>query len=370
MSSLAPYSDSAATTTSTLITPDPHPRCRKCGNNLTKADKQKRRDQYWKRCKQCRDRETAANRRRKAVAATRRASDISTRTSLAQIFQSFPPGRISRERNLSPFNSSESSLDTWDNVFPGSYSSSVNHENNIHPIDQPLEQTTSEPNTIYQNNENIVINPEDQLLTVRDCTVCSSSLPLSSFPQLTSCKHTSDVCHTCLLQWLNQNLATQDTQSILCPSDSCTSLIQHQDVHKYAPADVFARYVNLCTRSLLSADKDFLYCLAAGCTSGQIHFDRTQSPIFRCAACGYRMCTAHVPLVAFHEGETCKEFERRLEAEKNAQEEQARKRREQEEASVQAVKQRARECPGCGAQIEKVSGCDHMTCKFLIHCFF
>ncbi|KAH6882466.1 hypothetical protein BKA58DRAFT_373374 [Alternaria rosae] len=120
-------------------------------------------------------------------------------------------------------------------------------------------------------------------------------------------------------------------------------------------------------QSYLSTNKSFLCCLAEGCPSGQIHDTGVAGPIFRCAACGHRMCTAHNPIIPFHEDEVCTQYNERIERERlvrEAQNEEVRLRREQEEASIAEVGKSSVECPGYGAQIQKTSGYDHMTCRW------
>jgi hypothetical protein len=119
-------------------------------------------------------------------------------------------------------------------------------------------------------------------------------------------------------------------------------------------------------RSLLGAETNFQYCLAERCISSQIHDTGVEGPIFRCAACGCRMCTAHDPVIPFHEDEACSQYTERMDrerAEREAREQEARVRRQQEEASVAEVGRSSMECPGCGVNIHKTAGCDHMTCK-------
>lgn len=162
-------------------------------------------------------------------------------------------------------------------------------------------------------------------------------------------------------------MATHDTNSIACPSSDCEALIIHQDVQKYASPEVFARFDELSMRSLLSTDPEFLYCPAVGCNSGQIHSSGVEGPIFRCAACGYRICTAHTPMIPFHENESCTQYNERIEIEKlecGTKKERALVRKKQDEASIALLKRETRECPGCGSYIEKIHGCDHMTCEF------
>ena len=69
----------------------------------------------------------------------------------------------------------------------------------------------------------------------------------------------------------------------------------------------------------------------------------------------------HDPPV-WHEEETCEEYETRIQELKRKREVEERN----EEASRKKVKSIARECPGCGAMIQKISGCDHMTCKHFV----
>lgn len=79
--------------------------------------------------------------------------------------------------------------------------------------------------------------------------------------------------------------------------------------------------------------------------------------IFSCIACGFRVCVFHER--EWHRGETCDEFDRRVK--------QKEEQRMQEAASAKAIGELTKKCPreGCGWNIEKNGGCDHMTCEFL-----
>jgi hypothetical protein len=57
----------------------------------------------------------------------------------------------------------------------------------------------------------------------------------------------------------------------------------------------------------------------------------------------------------WHEGETCAQFDYRTDGTQ---------RRAEEKASEKLIKGTAKKCPGCKGNVEKISGCDHMTCGF------
>jgi IBR domain, a half RING-finger domain len=62
--------------------------------------------------------------------------------------------------------------------------------------------------------------------------------------------------------------------------------------------------------SALSADKDYYWCMSTSCKSGQIHEDADAGPIMSCNNCGFKTCVVHQ--VAFHSGETCSQYDERM----------------------------------------------------------
>jgi hypothetical protein len=72
------------------------------------------------------------------------------------------------------------------------------------------------------------------------------------------------------------------------------------------------------------------------------------------------------PTRSIHEDETCIQYDERIARERAERKEEERTRRAAEEASAAEVSKSSVECPGCGANIAKISGCDHMTCKFSV----
>jgi hypothetical protein len=97
---------------------------------------------------------------------------------------------------------------------------------------------------------------------------------------------------------------------------------------------------------------NFTMCLGPGCGSGQIHDGGYENPIMTCNYCGFQTC--FINKLPWHTGMTCPQFD--------AQPSDA-ERAEQEAASEKLLLDTAQLCPGCKRHIQKISGCDHMTCK-------
>jgi hypothetical protein len=107
-------------------------------------------------------------------------------------------------------------------------------------------------------------------------------------------------------------------------------------------------------RADLDSRPNFVWCGQKGCKSGQIHLP-SQSPRFRCQSCKKSHCVIHH--VKWHKGETCAGYDYRNNDSLK---------KEEEEASRLLLKEMSKQCPGCKRHIEKIDGCDRITCEFLL----
>ncbi|KAF2636008.1 hypothetical protein P280DRAFT_510790, partial [Massarina eburnea CBS 473.64] len=194
--------------------------------------------------------------------------------------------------------------------------------------------------------------PQKEVPIERECTSCAETFPVEDFPSLCSCEHVSEACQECLLSWWNFRIDNTTWNEIPCITSGCDNRVTHEDVRKFD---------ELSIRNILSNDASFRYCIADGCTFGQIHDSDNDGNIFRCGACGFRACVTHD--VPFHTDETCRQYDERMQREESERTEEIGLRREQEAASLEVVGKTAVQCPGCGMNIQKTGGCDHMTCS-------
>ncbi|PQE04907.1 RING finger protein [Rutstroemia sp. NJR-2017a BBW] len=189
---------------------------------------------------------------------------------------------------------------------------------------------------------------------LRECSVCAEDLENAQFPIepcTDTCEHAITICTGCHTRSLNEQIANQPWDRIACPE--CPSLLSFANVKKFASIEDFQLYDKKALMSLMRQDPNFTHCLGAGCDGGQIHDGGNDQPIMTCNSCGVKTCFTHK--LPWHTGLTCTEYD-----------EQQRQRLEQEAASVQFMQaNNFKQCPNpkCGLRLDKISGCNHMTCR-------
>lgn len=191
-------------------------------------------------------------------------------------------------------------------------------------------------------------------VNVRDCLVCGNSKPTLNFPAnppTSSCKHPIQTCSACLSAWMASEIDSKGIEGIKCPE--CPQVLTYLNVQCAASPATFLTYDTLTTRAALGNLPDFAYCLSPTCSSGQEN--HANANFMHCVACGYEQCASH--LVPWHVGETCAEYTYRTSGQKQ---------RDDEVRTERMLDDVSQKCPnpaGCGWRIQKVDGCDHMTCR-------
>ncbi|KAI1342463.1 hypothetical protein F5Y15DRAFT_305025 [Xylariaceae sp. FL0016] len=181
------------------------------------------------------------------------------------------------------------------------------------------------------------------------CVVCSDDKRVSEMPndwQITAgCEHKASTCKDCVAQWITSSLETVSWDRLKCAE--CPRLLAFQDVRALATAEAFKWYDALSAKAALSSIREFQWCLNPRCEAGQINPSSCSKA--KCHACKHYSCAQHQ--IPWHHGETCEQYDRRT-----------RKQRKNDRLSEKHVKEITKPCPGCDKNVNKYSGCDHITC--------
>lgn len=184
-----------------------------------------------------------------------------------------------------------------------------------------------------------------------ECSICTRNMPLSSFPILSAkCEHPRETCRKCWNDWLKAQIDTIRAEKIKCVQ--CPRILDQSDIKRLARPAAYETYLDSQLKASLSANPDFHWCITPDCGSGQM----SSGNIFTCIQCEVKTCIHCAS--AWHEGETCGAYQARIAH-----------RGPEERASELEVSRISKMCPGCEMKIEKINGCDHMTCNQCLHQF-
>jgi hypothetical protein len=193
------------------------------------------------------------------------------------------------------------------------------------------------------------------LRPTRECTVCIIEQSLDQFEERYSdqCQHFERfVCNTCVYK--NTKSALEDMQSteVVCPESGCQAVFGYNEVYqvlvKSNNRTLFEFYDRQLTYQRLEQMSEFSWCPYPGCGSGQLNERNTlaQSRV-SCIKCKRMICSFH--RTKWHTGMTCDEYDRSNLTDDNR--------------TKQWLKKYSKQCPQCKSSIQKIGGCDHMSCK-------
>jgi hypothetical protein len=186
------------------------------------------------------------------------------------------------------------------------------------------------------------IRPENDEKEKETCPICYDEV---SHPEQLGCGHR--YCSGCLRHYLASAPETK-TFPLVCLGDeaACNIPISLPLIRQFMTPQAFQALVEAAFRSYLDQ-----YCKTPDCQ--QIYRHSSETRILQCPSCFSRICLACDD--ESHEGMTCQE------------------RRDQKNASVQDrlfnewAEEHGKRCPECRSVIEKIDGCNHITCRCGAH---
>ncbi|XP_023285161.1 E3 ubiquitin-protein ligase RNF14 isoform X2 [Seriola lalandi dorsalis] len=203
------------------------------------------------------------------------------------------------------------------------------------------------------------------------CGICFVEKLGSSCLCFKECQHV--YCKACMTEYFQIQIRDGNVQCLNCPEPKCTSLATPLQVKQLVDEELFARYDRLLLQSSLDLMADVVYCPRQSCgTAVMVEPDTTMGI---CSACQYAFCT--LCKLGYHGLSNCKipaDELRNLRDEYLSATSEGKKFMEQrfgkrviqkaveESFSRDWLNENCKCCPRCGTNIQKVDGCNKMTC--------
>ncbi|KAM9694571.1 E3 ubiquitin-protein ligase RNF14 isoform 1-T3 [Trichechus inunguis] len=203
------------------------------------------------------------------------------------------------------------------------------------------------------------------------CNICFCDKLGSECMYFLECRHV--YCKACLKDYFEIQIRDGQVQCLNCPEPKCPSVATPGQVKELVEAELFARYDRLLLQSTLDLMADVVYCPRPCCQLPVMQEPGCTMGI--CSSCNFAFCT--LCRLTYHGVSPCKVTAEKLmdlrneylqadEANKRFLEQRYGKRVIQkaleEVESTEWLEKNSKSCPCCGTPIEKLDGCNKMTC--------
>lgn len=170
------------------------------------------------------------------------------------------------------------------------------------------------------------------------CEICMGDYDKASMARISSlCTH--EFCSSCANRYLAENIQIGKVKEIKCPSFSCKNIIKRNEIKAFIKnEEILRKYERFLLRLELDSDPSIRWCINANCDNYLRGSAENPKLICKCGEILCFNCSSR-----WHEGKTCNEII-------------------DQEYENYRLKMNMMECPKCKSRIEKISGCNHMSC--------
>nr|NP_001123340.1 Zn-finger (RING/cysteine-rich C6HC)-7 [Ciona intestinalis]FAA00216.1 TPA: zinc finger protein [Ciona intestinalis] len=207
--------------------------------------------------------------------------------------------------------------------------------------------------------------------SVFSCNICFVDKKGTDCLQFKDCGHV--YCKQCITSYFEIHISEGTITSLICPEPDCDTTALPNQVKEAVNKDLYERYEKLLLQTTLDTMTDIVFCPLMHCQSAVII--EPEASIGQCPSCAYAFCV-HCKLayhgvspckIASHEIiKLCKEYESANEEKKKQMEKKYGRKvlcKALDDRATQAwMNNNTKPCPGCNASIEKLDGCNKMTC--------
>jgi len=161
-------------------------------------------------------------------------------------------------------------------------------------------------------------------------------------------------CYECIATYLTTWFVTDGyLKKVPCPNPECDRSIHDTDIRETCPTDVYFKYKEFHDVAHLLAETTCRWCPRPDCNTPVVADPSHESfPCLSCSKCSTQFC--FTCSTDWHPGLSCEENMKELKKSQNLEEKQTEEWKK---------KHHVRKCPRCAVDIEKDTGCNHMTCS-------
>ena len=203
------------------------------------------------------------------------------------------------------------------------------------------------------------------------CNVCFSEKPGSLCMEFHDCGHV--YCVDCLAGYFKVQIEDGAVKALNCPSEKCESQALPSQVKQLVSPELFAKYDRFLLQYSLDGMADIVYCPRPSCqTAVMLESESSMGvcPLCSLAFCAFCKHTYHGVSPCEIKGSDARKLTEEYSAasreDKELLERRYGKRKLQrlldEVVSEEWLDANAKQCPCCKASIQKIDGCNKMTC--------
>lgn len=189
------------------------------------------------------------------------------------------------------------------------------------------------------------------------CEICMDAKTKQEMFTNNQCSHS--FCKDCMANYVASKIQ-ENISMIRCPDINCKGLLEPQNCRSLVPKQVFNRWEAALSESFILGLQNF-YCPLKDCSVMLVDDGREVVRESLCPYCHRPFCAQCN--VSWHEGMGCREFQKQRKGQRKK--EDAERMSEDVILNNLANKMKWRRCPNCKFYVEKVEGCQHITCRLI-----
>lgn len=197
-------------------------------------------------------------------------------------------------------------------------------------------------------------------IRMTNCIICSIDKLPHDFPtpetRPSCCSEVPSLCLFCVEEYLSKTLPAEPLYTVKCPQ--CHKSWDQEFIVLYSTPESYAHAEHRQIVNAIEDCPDFRRC--RNCGEGQLCPNGDAEPIITCWRCKAKSCFMHCEVWVVDKGcPACNDDGERHQRFERLEEERLQNEQYLQRRMLQGL---LKNCPYCGALIEKDHGCDHMIC--------